>query len=46
MKLMMIVPFILLFCARVSAPPRLILLEQDRATAIAWAVSLGSQLEE
>ena len=39
MKLMMIVPLILLLCARVSASPRLILLEQDRATAIAWEVS-------
>ena len=46
MKLMMIVPFILLFCACKISSPRLILLEQDRATAIAWEVSLRSQLEE
>ena len=41
MKLLITLPFILLLCACVSAPPRLTPLEQDRADCN----RLGGQLE-
>ena len=46
MKLMMIVPFMLLLCVCVSSPPRLTLLEQDRADCNRLEGQLAVQISD